>query len=589
MEAVAELCSRIGDLGSTMEENFLSIGAKVQEYSDSASRITSMTMAASEIMSGDEISGAIEGLEGMVNQLEEIFHRADSVSNKNLETLRSIGWSVRSVEKDLTGLGETSRDLKMLALSTKIQSTKTGSGSSAFMQLGQDIAMMSVTISSKAADLFSETTTLSDFVNDVQATLHDLKDKQKFQTENVLKGTRSIIESMADLSAKSISEAERIRLSSKEISLSVSEMVTAVQYQDITRQSLDKVVEALNAIWSDQHPLVSFDCSPDSPVARVSPEILITGQCLRQVRRLERTDTLMEEALDKTVLSLEGITDNIERMAGVTSAANRDSTKFLNDLESAMSSVTSFLKEVVQSGREMSDSMNSLAHTVEGMSEFTEDIEFISEEVELISINARIMAAQTGVDGAGMGVIAAAVQDTAGHSEDQRRSVVGKLNEISMASVDLKGEIENVARSEEVKLDQLVRELGVFLDALRIMQERIVSMLFDIDNQNSALKHAINSSIDEIRDHIRLDRNSMDIARDMKALALNSSGSIKPADLVLIKDDSLTEEDLRGMGPQFRAELVEEFFNEHCFEEYSKELHNGSSEEGDVVLFDSDN
>jgi methyl-accepting chemotaxis protein len=588
MEAVAELCRRIGDLGSTMEEHFLSIGSKVQEYSDSASRITSMTMAASEIMSGDEISGAIEGLEEMVNQLEEIFHRANSVSNKNLETLKSIGWSVRSVEKDLSGLGDTSRDLKMLALSTKIQSTKTGSGSSAFMQLGQDIAMMSVTISSKAADLFSETTTLSDFVNDVQATLHDLKDKQKYQTENVLKGTRSIIESMADLSTKSISEAERIRQSSQEISLSVSEMVTAVQYQDITRQSLDKVVEALNGIWSDQHRFVSFDGSTDSPMARVSPEILMTGQCLRQVRRLERTDTLMEEALEKTVLSLEGITDNIERMAGVTSAANRDSKKFLNDLESAMSSVTSFLKEVVQSSREMSDSMNSLAHTVEGMSEFTEDIELISEEVELISINARIMAAQTGVDGAGMGVIAAAVQDTAGHSEDQRRSVVGKLNEISMASVDLKGEIENVARSEEVKLDQLVRELGVFLDALRIMQERIVSMLFDIDNQNSELKHAINSSIDEIRDHIRLDRNSVDIARDMKALALNCSGSIKPADLVLINNDSLTEEDLQGMGHQVRVELVEEFFNEHFFDEYLEEPHNGSSEEGDVVLFDSD-
>ena len=589
IEALREVCRRIGDLNNSTEEYFFSIGTKVQEYSDRASGITRIAMTASEIMSGDEIRGAIEGLERMVDQLEEIFHRVDSVSNKNLENLKSIGWSVRSVEKELIGLGDTSRDLKMLALSTKIQSTRTGTGSSAFMQLGQDIAKMSLIISSKATDLHSETATLSDFVREVQNTLHNLKNEQKFQTESVLKGTRSIIESMAGLSDKSINEAERIRQSSEEISMSVSDMITSVQYQDITRQSLDKAIEGLNVILNGSWTGGSGENGPVSPLFLVSPEVLITGQCLKQVHRLEGSDVLMQEALKKMVLSLEGITGNIERMAAVTSAANRDSTKFLSDLESAMSSVTSFLKEVVQSSREMSDSMNSLAHTVEGMSEFTEDIEMISSEVELISINALIMAAQAGVDGAGMGVIAEAVKETAGNSEDQRKSVVGKLNEISRASVDLKGEIENSTRGEEVKLDQLVRELGVFLDALRIMQERIVSMLLDIDTQSSELKNTINSSIERIQDHIRLESSSVDIARDMKSLAWTCSGSIKPADLVLITGNRFTEVELQSMGHQQRMELVEEFFNEHCLDEHTVETQNESSDEGDVVFFDQDN
>lgn len=587
-EALSELCSRIGDLSNITEEHFLTVGSTVQEYSDKASSITKMAMATSEIMSGDEIRGAIVGLEGMVNQLEDIFHRVDAVSNKNLETLRPIGWSVHSVEKELLGLVDTSRDLKMLALSTKIQSTRTGTETSAFMQLGQDITRMSVIISSKAADLFSETTTLSDFVHDVQSTLRDLKDKQKFQTESVLKGTRSIIEAMNELSAQSIQGATRIRQSSKEISVSVSDMVTSVQYQDITRQSLDKIVDGLNAILDGPCHGGSSEDGPASPLALVSPEVLITGGCLRQVPRLERTGALMEEALKKTVHSLEDITANIERMVSVTRVANSESTKFLNDIEIAMSSVTSFLEEVVQSSREMSASMNSLAHTVESMSEFTEDIEMISSEVELISINALIMAAQSGVDGAGMGVIAKAVQETASNSEDQRRSVVGKLNEISRASVDLKGEIENANHGEEVKLEQLVRELGVFLDALRIMLERVVSMLFDIDKQSSELQNAINASIDRIRDHIRLERRSLDIARDMKTLAWNCSESIKVADFVLITGGKFREEELHGMGHQHRIELVEVFLNEHCLDDHYEATHIESSDEEYVVFFDDD-
>ena len=586
IEALNELCLRIDDLSSITEGYFLSIGTKVQDYSDRAAGITRKAIGASEIMGSDEIKGAIEGLAGMVDQLEDIFHRADSVANKNIETLRSIGWSVRSVEKELIGLGDTARDLKMLALSTKIQSTRTGGGSTAFMHLGQDIAKMSVIISSKSAELFNQTSTLTEFVSDVQTTILDVKQKQKFQTENVLNETRSIIEFMAELNAKSVQEAERIRRSSESIHLSISDVVTSVQYQDITRQFLDKIVGGLNVILDGSMPGECAENGPFSPLSQISPEIFVTGQYLRQVRRLEGADAMMQEALENMAISLEGITDNIERMAAVTRVANKDSKRFLHDLESAMSSVTSFLKEVVQSSRTMSDSMNSLAHTVEDMSEFTGDIEMISSEVDLISLNALIMAAQAGVEGAGMGVIAEAVQEAAGNSEDKRISVVGMLTEISRASADLRADLESATQDEEVKLDQLVRELGVFLDALRIMQEKIVSMLCDLDEQSSKLNDAIKSSIHQIRDQIQLERRAVEISRDMNTVALNSSTSIKPEDLVLISGDRFTEKEIRDMGNQHRLKLVEEFFNEHYHDDFSGETRTDASDEENIMFFD---
>jgi len=588
IETLGGLCGRVVDLSNLSEEYFLSTGTKIQEYSESSARITDMALAASRIMSGDEIRNAVKGLEGMVDQLGNLFQRMTSVSNKHMETLRSIACSVRSVEKELMGLGDTARDLKMLSLSTKIQSTRTGVGSSAFMHLGHDIGRLSVTISSKALGLLSETKTLSHFLHDVHSTLHDLKDKQDFQTVGVMKGAHSIIESMTDLRSKSMEEAERIRQASQEISLGVSDMVTAVQYQDITRQSHDKVIQNLNMILSERWGEGSHDNDPAFPPSHVSPEIFITGHCLKQIDRIERTDLLTQDALAGLIRSMEGIAGNIEKMSGITRAANRDSTRFLNDLESAMSSVTSFLKEVVQSSREMSGSMNSLAHTVEGMAEFIGDIEEMSSEVELISLNALIMSAQTGLDGAGMGVIAQAVQATASDSDGQRRSVVGKLNEIKESSSELKAEIEATSQSEEVKPDQLVRELGVFLEALRTMQEKIVSMLHEIEKQSGQLIIAIHSSIDEIRDHIRLEKSSGEIASDLKILTLNCSGAIKPADLMMITGDRFSREDLQVMGHQQRVELVEEYFEKHLPEDQAGDSRTSSSLEGEVLLFGDD-
>ena len=583
-EAFGDLCRRVIELSRITEEYFLTFGKQVQEYSDRTSKITGMALDASSTMSGDDIRSAIEGLEGMVGQLESIFNRVDSVSSSNQELLRSVGRSLRSVEKDLADLGGTSRDLKMLALSTKVHSTRTGSGSSAFMQLGHDIARISTTISSKTSDLFNETGTLSGFVQSVQATLQDLKEKQKFQTENVLSGTRSIIASMADQRFKSIQEAERIRKSSEEIALGVSQMVTSVQYQDITRQCLDRVVEDLGTIL-DKACTGKPDDDAASEIPSVSPEISIVGQCLQQVDRLERSDLVIHEALEKMVHSLSEITENIQKMGAVTKAANQDSADFLMDLQTAISSVTSLIEEVVQSGREMSDSMNSLAHTVAAMSGFTGDIEMMSSDVELISLNARIMAAQTGIGGAGMSVIAAAVQETARNSEEQRSSVVGKLEEVRRASLKLKGEVEGATGSEEVKPDQLVRELGVFLDALRGIQRKVVSILNDIDNMSRELVRDLEATTGEIRDHMAMEFRSTDIAMDLKSLALDCIGSVEPADLNLISDTRYRLEELQGMGPKDRMEIVKAFYNRQGDRGSSREVSTPSSDEGDITIF----
>lgn len=137
VETLDGLSRRIADLSKVTEEHFISIGLKIQEYSERASRVTGSALTASRIISGDDLKSATGGLAGMVDQLEDIFNRVDTFSDSNLGSLLSIGGTVKAVERELEGLRDTSRDLKMLALSTKIQSTKTGGGYFAFMQLGR--------------------------------------------------------------------------------------------------------------------------------------------------------------------------------------------------------------------------------------------------------------------------------------------------------------------------------------------------------------------------------------------------------------------------------------------------------------------
>ena len=582
--AFEALLRRIEKLNRNTEEDFLVIGTDLQDVSHRSSEISKKALAASAIMSGDEIKGAIEGLKGMVTQLEGLFDKADTASSRNIDSLRSIGKTLRAVKDELSGLKETSRDLKMLALSTKIQSTKTGDGLSAFMQLGHDIGGMSGIIAAKSTDLLGDTASLSDLVTDVYGSLNDLRGRHKHQTVNVVKGSQNIIEGLTFLSAKSGDEVEIITNSSRAITSSIDELVVNVQYQDITRQSLDRVMNNLEKAQegqlreafgqTDEHPWESIPCD----------DIILVGVCKKQSRCLLDTGESISAAVRNMIRNLDTVIRNIESMASVAGKASKESSQFLKELEIGMASVTTFLSEVVESGKVMSDAMSSLAGTVDGMSEYTEDIEMISSEVELIALNARVIAAQKGTGGAGMSVIAGAVQKTANDSEGQRKTLNSLLQEVSLGSKELKSEIERASTGEGVQFDQLVRELGVFLDALRIMQRRIVSMLDDIDGMSRKLYEKISKASGKIRVHDRVRQNVMEITSDLEKTAEQVCESISVEDMFQFVGEKFNIQDLYSMGPSQKLAVIKDHFTEssflRCFEEERKH-----SAEDDVVLF----
>jgi methyl-accepting chemotaxis protein len=574
------LVNRIQDLNVKTEKDFLLIGTNLQEFASRAGEISKIAISASSIMSGDEIRGAVGGLKGMIDQLEELFHEADDATGINLDGLRAVGRTLREVFEELQELKGSSRDLKMLALSTKIQSTRTGKGLAAFMQLGNDIAGMSEVIHTKSADLSDETARLAGFVGDVTGNLRGLKSRQQYQTTEVMRGTRSIVESLGDISIRSGQEVERIKGSSDQINSSIQELVTAIQYQDITRQAMDKIRIDLRNILNETE-----QSNSSTQKGMPDPEIIACSTSLRQASAMRKTGDQIKGATKEMVSGLRLIADNIADMSNVTSAASKDTERFLHQLEQGMASVTSFLSEVVESSREMSDALSSLAESVEGMSTYSEEIEVISSDVELISLNARIMAAQTGLGGAGMGVIAGAVHTTASESEQRRKSLSERFENITLASMELKTEIEDTVKGKERELDQVVRELGVFLDALRIMQQRIVTMLNEIDGLSSGLYESITTSLGQITIQDTVDPESRGVAERLEDLAYRLADELNPQALVDLDPTGISLPDAVRMSLDEKLAKIQATLSVQEPEASGTDQDAMHPSDGDVILF----
>jgi len=578
------LIQRIDMLSRSTEEDFLSIGTDLQDVSKRSGEISMKALSASAIMSGDEIKGAIEGLKEMIHQLEGLFVKADTISSRNIDSVRFIGKTLRTAKEELTSLKETSSDLKMLAISTKIQSSKTGESESAFMQLGHDITGMSDIILSKSSDLLGESASLGNMVSNVYGSLKDLRGRHKYQTDNVVKGAQNIIEGLTLLSAKSGDKVDQITKSSRAITSSIEELVVSVQYQDITRQSLDRIINDLRKGLAGGFSETFHDTVKQHDDTVPSDDIILVGICKKQSKCLLDTGDSISTAVKSMLQNLDTVIQNIKSMASVTRKASKKSSQFLKELETGMSSVTTFLSEVVESGKKMSDDLSSMASTVDGMSEYTGDIEMISSDVELIALNARVMAAQKGSEGAGMSVIAGAVQKTANDSENRQRTLSSLLHEVSMRSKELKGEIEMASTGEGARFDQLVRELGVFLDALRIMQRKIVSMLDDIDVMSRELYEKISRASKRVSVHESVQHDVMGIIRDLEITAEQLCESISVEDMYQLAGGKFNIQELYRLGASQKLAVIKDHFIENsflnCFDVERK-----NAVEDDVVLF----
>jgi methyl-accepting chemotaxis protein len=315
------------------------------------------------------------------------------------------------------------------------------------------------------------------------------------------------------------------------------------------------------------------------------PEIIACSASLRQASAIRETGDQIKGATKEMISGLRLIADNIADMSNVTSAASKDTARFLHQLEQGMASVTSFLSEVVESSREMSDALSSLAESVEGMSTYSEEIEVISSDVELISLNARIMAAQTGLGGAGMGVIAGAVHTTASESEQRRKSLSERFENITLASMELKTEIEDTVKGKERELDQVVRELGVFLDALRIMQQRIVTMLNEIDSLSSGLYESITTSLGQITIQDTVHPESRGVAERLEDLASRLADELNPQALVDLDPTGISLPDAVNMSLDEKLAKIKATLSVQEPEASRTDQDAMHPSDGDVILF----
>jgi hypothetical protein len=533
-------------LGRDTEGGFLSIGSGLQALHVQAGEIAKTAGEVASAMSGEEIASAIGELRGLLDGMQGYLSRTDREAELYEEKLRKIIHLLGSSIECLEGFTKIVKRLRILGISTRIESARLTRGGIDFDALADDVERLSVLVASKLGDILSGEQSLDRLIRQTLSKVLSLEMEQRGRTRRILDEVRAGLSTLVGVQVKYAGAANVIVDRYGEISRNIGEIVRSMQFHDIMRQQVEHVGEALeelaaeNAMESSGDPVEEAD-GRNRRLVRLTADV-----CELQAAHSENARATFVVAVDTVIGNLRGIAGNVAAIMLEARETADDGgapgEMVLPEIERGLLSIAPSLEESAGTLRKLAETMLSVAGSVEDMATLVNDIEEIGSEVELIALNARIKSAHTGGNGAALGVLAESIHQLSKDARSQTAKVSDAFRLILSAAGELRAGIASNDGGEtaESGLGGIVGDLERLLGALRTMDTGVESLLDRMEVPARNLAGDIDALVAGIDVHHTVDRvlkeavsRLKDIEREADALVPDHHGACKARNLGL--------------------------------------------------------
>jgi methyl-accepting chemotaxis protein len=516
---ISELSKMVGRLIPGTEEQFLLIGSRLNDVYADTGNIANLAATLVGVLDGAEMKKIIGNFREVLANIETHIVKFHRKFESGFISLKDVGNAVSDVALPLANFRKIVKKLKILGISTKIESSQLKRMEQDFTNLASDVEQLSELIYDKSAAIEKHRASLMTLTNRTLSRITVLNEKSKDFINGVLKDINASIALLEDRNGLSFKTADIVMNRSKETSSQVNDVVMSMQFHDITRQQVEHIRDVLDAFSkkSASGPETckaaisgSQKASEEDPAGNAEASLV----CELQKAQLVDAQDKFVQAVELTIENLRGISGNVFKTIGdiqKITAGNDPSDNFLSALESGTNLVIDRFKKGARAETEFLSAMDELSDAVSTISGLVNDIEEIGEEIELIAVNARVKAARTGEEGAPLGVIAEAIWHLSLDATSQKSTISGLLKKVIGSTQGL----SIVAAHEDDDTDAFnrIRELSEIINTLKTMKNDVAESIDKIESQSRNLAKLIEETVSEVSVHRDLRRQVSGISR----------------------------------------------------------------------------
>ncbi|MGE5401521.1 MAG: hypothetical protein ACM3S2_14055 [Ignavibacteriales bacterium] len=509
---VDESISTLGDFGKRInsfinseEKEFISIGNSLQQFYVTVREITQMTSTAANLISDEIVESGINRLNRLLGQISSYLSNSSREIRDGESTLQEILDILANVVNNLSGFNRIIKHLRILGISTKIESARLISDNNGFNILAENVEKLSTIISDKAKNIRLKSTHLIELISQAISKIISIEKKQNEHTSQILENLHDGLNVLNERYSLCLNRTAFTSRNSDAVSHNIGKIVTALQFHDITRQQLEHVNESIEGLRKRIYE-ENMDDLTEGDGNKKELAGYIYNVCTLQSMHLVHSKEELVKAIANIIQSLDnveaGVSEMFSEMSGLLGASETGESTFISELESGLLSISSDLSKSSEIRSELAASMKSVAATVQELTSFVGEIEEIGSEIEIIALNARVKAAHTGDEGAALGILAESIQRLSIDSKQETASVSVTLKKISEIAGSLYSSTDFESGNEKARtLETVKNEIVSLIKALNDSDRNSVQQLGRIRNITLKLRNDIEKTIQGIKIH----------------------------------------------------------------------------------------
>lgn len=535
-------------MAGTTEDEFLQIGSEVQGFYQRSCDITYLANQLVEVVSGDTVQSLTGRLHQMMTDMETYLKEARTRSSDSCGTLEQVLRLLGELSEPMEGFQKMNKALRMLSISTKIESARLGEMGSGFVNLAMDVEKLSHQVNDKSSAILAHSQLLSTMIFSNLSSVHTSETAQDAEVVSSLQSTASSLQELVSVNERCNHFGTTVSAISAGVTDDISEVVASLQMHDMTRQQVEHIVEALVHLSAE---LADFEAAAAAEERCLDLVVESGDVCELQEAQLRFASSELYNAVCSVVDNLRDVAqkqslmaDETRNVAGV--ADSTSGTSFVDVMSRGMTSITAALTTCARADREMSATMKEVAQTVREIATFVADIEEIGSEIDLIALNAQVKAAHTGPEGAALGVLAEAIKRLSDETVRQTDSVAATLKNINSATEHLSLGVEDEEEHLNSRVAAMQDEVAGILKNLAGMNNDLFSILSDLSDRVDSLTMDVEKTTSGIDVHQRSKTISDGVVSELEQIVVQSR-RIVPA-------SSEFKENLRHMEEHYTME-----------------------------------
>lgn len=491
-ELLAVLKADLAEVDQGTERSFLDLGSKVELFHRRADGISAVAGDVLHLLQGEQGENTLQHLQLLIERCSLWLAAASVQSTQICNLLKNVSQQITTLADPVAGLRKVSKTLHSLRVSTRIEAARgyaSGGGvlATSLDELGQSIH-------GKTADIFARTEALLPKIGEALAREESSHSRLLKVAAHEVQSARRLLNTFVANNIETGEWTDRLKQKSDEVTKSFSEMIAALQFQDITRQRLEHVRDALENLGSH---LEKFrrrsECSRDEEASRLFGRI-----CRLQHGQLSLACQEFLTATDNLTDNLHNLSSNVVAMAGDTRelfrAADAGGDNQFCSVLDVLKTIADYLDQTRNCHLSAGQQLALVCREIQTVSGLVEDVELVSEEMQLLAMNAAISAAHARQKGAGLDVIARNIHAVAEEASAYAQILAGACETIVTHAYHLQ-EIERDTQSSSDDVGRLLNEARSRTATIEDSFARILDLATQVDGTAAALAEDVNEVV----------------------------------------------------------------------------------------------